>query len=190
MSSEHPPLDSFEHDIKPLELLSLPDRQNLINGLDTQFNKWVLRTTTHHPTILQSPMANLIVRDCHLVPDVDEVLNRDDITLLSLSDRFELRERLKRLQLIAAQAHNSSLDDIQPLDDEQTMHFDDAFQWIKDEGRGMEIHTALTYLRRLYVAREQLAVLNGLNSFDNSLLKIVLARVVDDERRLHPINPL
>lgn len=186
MSAEQLPSSPSEH--RKLSELFLPERQKLITKLDTIFEVWAERQDNDTALIKYMPIADLVINDCTPADELDEELARRDMSDNQYAHRRRyFQNRAKEITDIAQQANDQRFDLLKSRSREHNFYFDTHSQWGNADEGGERYTQALTYLRRLFIAREQLALLNGLQYFNVYYLDTVLDELYDDEdtRRSH-----
>lgn len=186
MSAEQSPSSPLEH--RELSEYFLPERQKLITELDTIFEIWAERQDNDTALIKYMPIADLVINDCTPADKLDEELVHRGLSDNQYAHRRRyFHNRAKEITDIAQQANDQRLDSLKSRSREYNFYFDTHAQWGMSVEGGERYTQALTYLRRLFIAREQLTLLNGLEYFNAYYLQTILDELYDDEdtRRTH-----
>lgn len=154
----------------------LPERQRLIKHTDLLVHAWAVRNEPQISGLLKGiAITDVIINDCIQVDDINEEFERRNITEKMFEfERRTLVKRLDRYKEVSAMANSSEYDN-ERIQDE---HFDQGITVLQlstpDEPEFAKLSQATTYLKRLFVAREKLAALNGLSRFDATYYHAVL----------------
>lgn len=155
---------------------NLPERKQLIHNTDLVVQAWAMRNEPEIDGLLKGlAITDVIINDCIQVDDINKEFERRNIAdkMYDFQQRT-LVKRLDRYKAISAMANNTEYDS-EVIENE---HFAQGISVLQlttpEEPEFNELAQATTYLRRLFVAREKLAALNGLSKFDTTYYDAVL----------------
>lgn len=156
---------------------NLRERQELIKHTDLLVQAWAERNEGDGNRLLKNtPITEVIINDCIDVDDIEKEFERRNFPDDSAHylKRVSLEQRIFRYKDVSDLANMTSYD-TEIIQDEYFAHgISTLLITTLEEPEFNKLTQAAAYLRRLFVAREKLAALNGLSKFDTTYFNAVL----------------